>query len=100
MEDKNLLYNLRLRLDAHHTVIKNHEYLAFELGVPADVRDRCKLNTTFSSTEKLLELLAAEKPELRVAEFISELENIGRNDVVETIKETLTGKKNQIILII
>lgn len=92
-EDANLLDSLGFRLDAPHRVIKNHEHLACTLGVPPNIRARCKLNTIHSPTKQLLALLQAHKPGLTVAKFISALKRIGRNDVVNTIVETLPGKR-------
>ena len=93
--DEELLYSLSLRLDAPHRVIKNHEHLASKLGVSADVRARCKLNTTYNPTKQLLELLDAEKPQLTVADIIYALQQIHRNDVVNIIEDALPGKKNR-----
>lgn len=91
--DKDVSYNLALRLDRRHPVIKNWEHLACAepLNVPPDMRLNFKLNSKYSPTEQLFNLLEICRPALTVADLISALQSISRNDVVHIIKKVLPG---------
>ena len=63
--------------------------------MPADVRAKCKVNSSHSPTEQLFDLLEACQPDLTVTGLIKALEDIGRRDVVEfKIKKNIPGMEN------
>ena len=82
-----LLESLALKLNREeNSGLKNWKHLAWKMEIPAD-ECRAFVNVNQSPTKEVLELVAAQFPEIALSDVAKALHEIRQNDAIQIISE-------------